>query len=113
MSHKPLPCHHAYDPRTCLVCKAEAVAAHFNIQTATGARLDELMKVPLRPYGMTDEQVREKYYGIHGHKPPNPRALAIVALRRIVDRAVSDEVSSLATTDILRIALKALNQLED
>jgi hypothetical protein len=44
---------------------------------------------------------------------PDARAVAIVALRRIVDRAVSDEVSSLATADILRIALRALNQLED
>jgi len=86
----------------------QVVASHFDIHTATGAHLDELMKVPLRPYGMTDEQARKLY----GHKP-NPRAVAVVALRRIVDRAVSDELSSPATTDILRIALKALNQLED
>jgi hypothetical protein len=25
MSRKPLPCHHGYNPRTCNVCKAEAV----------------------------------------------------------------------------------------
>lgn len=34
------------------------------------------------------------------------------ALRRIVDRAVSDELHSPATADILRIALRALKTLE-
>jgi hypothetical protein len=89
MSRKPLPCHHGYNPRTCNVCKAEAVRAAIDdsiLRTIT-------FTVPL------------------GY---DPRAVAIVALRRIVDRAVRVEISSVAQVDeILRIALRALNQLEE
>lgn len=43
-----------------------------------------------------------------------PQAVGIVALRRIVDRVVSAKLDSdAALDDILRIALKALNNLED
>lgn len=41
-----------------------------HIETATGALLDALMAIPLRPYGMTDAEVRAKYYGIYGQLPP-------------------------------------------
>jgi hypothetical protein len=100
---------------TCYVCAAEAVAAHFDIQTATGYRLDALMKIPVRPYGMTDEEARALHNIGEIIEPGSAlRAIAIVALRRIVDRAVSVEIDSTAQVDeILRIALKALNQLEE
>lgn len=89
----------------CLVCLAEAVQAGVK---ALRAPLD----YNTGPEVWTDAQA---YVGFVDNviRRGGARALAIVALRRIVDRAVSDEVSSLATTDILRIALKALSQLED
>lgn len=61
-------------------------------------------------------RLRAEYLKANGYGNSRPlpgRAVAIVALRRIVDRAVSDELDSPATTDILRIALKALNTLEE
>lgn len=93
-------CPHNYDPRGCYVCKAERVLAGLAAKYSTGPTL-----------WITPAEA--KHLGIIPHKRGGARAVAIVALRRIVDRAVSDEVNSLATADILRIALKTLNQLED
>lgn len=33
------------------------------VETASGAALDALCRIPLRPYGMTDEELRAKFHG--------------------------------------------------
>ena len=96
-----LPCTHGYDPATCNVCKVERVqkgvtAGRFNCAGDKYVLAES--PAPISAY-YTQADLR--------------RGIAIVALRRIVDRAVSDELYSPATADILRIALKALNELED
>jgi hypothetical protein len=87
-------------PRTCNICKVEAVRAGIAV----------LLNSP-HPYAAGEwppETVRRS------RRRYDPRAVAIVALGRIVDRAVSVELDSTAQVDeILRIALRALNQLED
>lgn len=91
----PPMCPHNYNPATCYVCKAERVRLAI---TAKYAAMQKARTAPFTPPDLTTTW---------------PRAIATVALRRIVDRAVSDELHSPATADILRIALLALNQLED
>ncbi len=87
----------------CYVCKAEAVHNWARNAVIRSDAIDEELQADV------DRLARPRI----PHKRGGARAVAIVALRRIVDRAVRDELSSPATADILRIALKALNQLED
>ena len=91
-------CPHNYDLRTCNVCKAEAVRDAIRPGNPLTRAVDRAIH----------EAIDRGVVTARG-----ARAVAIVALRRIVDRSVRDELHSPATADILRIALKALNQLED
>jgi hypothetical protein len=109
----PPACPHGYNPRTCYVCKAEAVRdwARATMVKPVVSKFGPAHSSPARPI-MTEAERRAHIAEIIAPGSTD-RALAIVALRRIVDRAVSDELCSHATADILRIALKALNQLEE